>query len=101
MVDIWQPEEGILVREVNGSMFFFQFYHSSDLKKVLEGGPWTYDNHLFILHKMKPGDSPTEVPLFYTNFWVQVYDVPAEYMSEAFVNSLESSLEGFWNMCLG
>lgn len=83
MTDIWQPGKGIMVKELSNSIYVFQFYHYRDLKKVVDGGPWTYDNHLLILHQLKPGENPLKVPLFFANFWLQVYDVRAGYMSVA------------------
>lgn len=48
---------------------------------MLEGGPWTYDNHLLILHKLAAGEIPSAIPLFFVDFWVQVYELPVGYMS--------------------
>lgn len=83
MADIWQPGKGIMVKGLSDSVYVFQFYHQCDLKKVIDGGPWTYDNLLLILHPLKPGENPLELQLFFANFWIQIYDVPASYMTEA------------------
>lgn len=98
MADIWQPQKGILVKEVGESLYVFQFYHQRHLKMVLEGGPWTYENQLLLLHQMKPGECPTKVPLFYSNFWVQVYEVPAGFKSEVVGKILGNFFGRFWNM---
>nr|DAD24221.1 TPA_asm: hypothetical protein HUJ06_025684 [Nelumbo nucifera] len=58
-------------------------FHSVDLKRVLEGGPWTYDNHVLLLHHLKLGEIPNQIPLFHVDYWVQIYDLPVGFM---FVN---------------
>lgn len=64
MASIWHPGKGVNIREINTRLYLFQFFHLIDLKRILEGGPWTFDNQLLILHKLKPGDIPTSIPLF-------------------------------------
>lgn len=42
---------------------------------MMNGGPWMFDNHILVLHELKPGEKPTEVPLHFAAFWV-LYDLP-------------------------
>lgn len=49
--------------------------------RVFNGGLWTFDNHLLILGQIQVGDIPSQISLFHVNFWVQVHDVPARFMS--------------------
>ncbi|XVF56998.1 hypothetical protein PTKIN_Ptkin06aG0167400 [Pterospermum kingtungense] len=46
------------------------------------GGLWSFDNHLLVLHKLVSGENPLEVPLFFVDFWVQVYNLQSGFMSE-------------------
>lgn len=48
----------------------------------MDNGPWTFDNHLLLLHELKPGEEPMEVPLHLATFWVQVHDLPSGFFSE-------------------
>ena len=81
LANVWRPEKGICIKEINKQLFLFQFFHIVDLKRVLEGGPWTFDNHLLILHHLKQGAIPTAIPLFHVLFWIQVYDILVGFMS--------------------
>lgn len=49
---------------------------------MLDGGPWSFDNHLLLLHQLTTGDIPHQAHLFHVNFWIQIYDLPVGYMSE-------------------
>ncbi|XP_075486286.1 uncharacterized protein LOC142525885 [Primulina tabacum] len=82
LADIWRPVKGVLIREIEGQVYLFQFFHEFDVDRILEGGPWSFDNHLLLLHKLKQGKIPTKVPLNLIPFWVQIYDLPVGYMSE-------------------
>ncbi|XVF79455.1 hypothetical protein PTKIN_Ptkin14bG0224400 [Pterospermum kingtungense] len=70
MASIWQPVKGVLVRDIGAGRFLFQFYHQIDMKRVFEVGPWSFDNHMLVLHKLEIGDDPLHVPLFHLNLWV-------------------------------
>ena len=49
---------------------------------MLEGGPWTFDNHLLLLHHLRQGEDPSKVQLIHVCFWVQVYNIPMGFTSE-------------------
>lgn len=83
MASIWRPGRGVVIHDIGSQRYLFQFFHVIDLKRVYEGGPWSFDNCLLLLHHLKPGEMPAQVPLNIVNFWVQVYDLPVGYMSEA------------------
>ncbi|MBA0575935.1 hypothetical protein Golob_027549, partial [Gossypium lobatum] len=53
-----------------------------DLKRVLNGSPWTFNNHLLILHKLQRGEDPLKIPLIYSPSWVQIHDVPIGFVSK-------------------
>uniref|UniRef100_A0A2C9U4G5 DUF4283 domain-containing protein n=1 Tax=Manihot esculenta TaxID=3983 RepID=A0A2C9U4G5_MANES len=65
---IWRPSCGIFMQELASKILLFQFFHSVDLRRVLDGGPWTFNNALLILHHLQVGDISIEVPLFHVQF---------------------------------
>ena len=81
LASVWRLGKGICIKEINKLFFFFLFFHIVDLKRVLEGGPWTFDTHLLILHHLKQGAIPIAILLFHVLFWIQVYDIPVGSMS--------------------
>ncbi|XP_073271467.1 uncharacterized protein [Primulina huaijiensis] len=83
MAEIWRPVKGVFVREIGDQRYLFHFFHEFDMEWALEGGPWTYDNQLLILKHLKQGDVPTQVDLYTIPFWIQIYELPVGYISEA------------------
>ena len=87
--------------------FYFSFFHEIDITRVLEEGPWKFDQHLLIFHRLEDNEQPTRVPLFLTMIWVHVRDLPLGFMSEKvgvsignyignFVKSDVHNFDGFW-----
>ncbi|PPR91267.1 hypothetical protein GOBAR_AA29428 [Gossypium barbadense] len=56
------------------------FYYEVDLDRFLEESPWMFNNHLLLFHRLR--EDPMVVPLFWSNFWVQVHDLQTGLMSE-------------------
>lgn len=83
IADIWKPAMCINIKEIDQGIFLFQFYHKEDLKWVLNGGPWSFDNAMLILALIPQGEDPVQVPLWHLNIWIQIHDLPTGLMSEA------------------
>ncbi|MFQ6638511.1 hypothetical protein Gotur_015740, partial [Gossypium turneri] len=66
-----------------------------DLERVLKGFPWTFNNHLLILYRLRWGEDPMQVPLVFTPFWVQKHDVPIGLFSENLAVNLGNFLGDF------
>lgn len=79
---IWRPGRGVLIKEVELGLFRFQFFHKVDLLRILNGGPWSFDNYMLVLTSMQIGDVPLEIPLNHITMWVQVHDLPIGFMSQ-------------------
>lgn len=78
----WKPNRGVSIREIGGGRMMFQFYHKLDVKRVLEGAPWSFGNGPLILHQLRSGGVPLSVPLNKINFWLQIYDLPMGFFTE-------------------
>ncbi|XVF68710.1 hypothetical protein PTKIN_Ptkin11bG0023300 [Pterospermum kingtungense] len=61
MVEIWHPVKGIHVKDLNPNLFLFQFFHEIDLQRVLEGGPWVFDNCPLVYKRLQEDDIPTKI----------------------------------------
>lgn len=82
MASVWQPVKGVCISILSPSLYKFQFFHEMDVHRVLQDGPWTFDQHLLVLASLDFGTVPQQVPLFLVNFWVQAHDIPSGFMSE-------------------
>lgn len=82
MSEVWKPMAGVHIRDAVGGRFLFQFFHFIDVKRVLEGGPWTFDNSPLLLARMEERALPSQVPLVDLDIWVRIFDIPIGYFSE-------------------
>lgn len=107
MAAVWRPVKGMRVKTIKPNLFLFQFFHDRDIQRVIKGGPWSFENQPLLCKRLQVGDQPAKVPLFTIEFWVQVYDLPCDFMSEkvdkhvgnyigVFVESDPNNFGGFW-----
>ncbi|KAM7462720.1 hypothetical protein LguiA_030841 [Lonicera macranthoides] len=82
MSRVWRPVRGVWIKELSPNLFLFQFGHEVDMNRVINDGPWSFDQHLLVLRRLENGVSPHQVQLFHAEFWVQVYNLPVGFMSE-------------------
>ena len=90
-----RPGKGVCISELVNQRYIFKFFHVVDLKIVLAGGPWTYDNHLLILHWIQPGEYPNQIPLNSIDIWIQIFDLPSSCMSELVGKKLGNYIGSF------
>ncbi|MBA0628664.1 hypothetical protein Godav_023347 [Gossypium davidsonii] len=53
-----------------------------DLKVVIKGMPWFFNNHLLLPHNLQSGEDPVQLPLNNAIFWIQIHDFPPVLMLE-------------------
>jgi hypothetical protein len=82
MADLWRPVKGVTIKEANTGLFLFSFAHPLDMEAVLNGGPWTFDNNMLIMDRVRLGMQIESIPLFHVDFWVQIHNLPAGFMKE-------------------
>lgn len=109
MAALWRPREGMDVLDLGEQRYSFVFYHILDMQKVLDGGPWTFEQNLLVYHWLKEGEVPHSVPLNTIDIWIQVYDLPAGLISEnvfksigqyvgEFIKSDPANINGGWKL---
>ncbi|KAL8524183.1 hypothetical protein ACS0TY_013958 [Phlomoides rotata] len=55
MADIWKLVKGVTIRTLGNGRFMFEFYHPLDVSRVMDGLPWTFNNHPLLLHHLQRG----------------------------------------------
>lgn len=70
LASIWRPWEGIEIQDLDGHGYSFIFYHILDLQKVIEGGPWTFEQSLLLYHKVEANEDAHLVKLNKMEIWV-------------------------------
>ena len=95
IANVWRPGRGMYVEDLEEGRFLFQFAHEADVRRVMEGGPWNFDNHLLIFQRVKSGEDPMKVDLEHIFLWMQVHNLPVGYRSERVARSLGKYVGGF------
>ncbi|KAK5772394.1 hypothetical protein PVK06_048682 [Gossypium arboreum] len=83
IADLWHPIGGICITDLGGKRYLFQFFNDVDVQMVVAGTPWFFNNHLIILQRVRKGEHPLDLALTFTNFWVQVHELPSGLMTKA------------------
>ncbi|GAA0161359.1 hypothetical protein LIER_17691 [Lithospermum erythrorhizon] len=68
---------------------YFPFVHSSSKKKrIMETGPWSFDNQLVIMKDWARGEDPLTIPFDNCIFWIQVRGLKPEFFTWEMANKL-------------
>ncbi|KAL8520505.1 hypothetical protein ACS0TY_011141 [Phlomoides rotata] len=73
----------------------FQFNHALDLRRVLDGCPWSSSRFPLIVHHISLGEIPHSVPLNKLMFWVQIFNLLASRFSESVGERLRNFIDNF------
>ncbi|MBA0567436.1 hypothetical protein Golob_012173 [Gossypium lobatum] len=95
LANLWHPRRGVTITDMGEKRFLFQFYYEIDLDRFLDEIPWMFNNHLLLFHRLKEGDDPMALLLFWVDFWVQIHDLPMGLMPEMMARQFRNFLGQF------
>lgn len=95
LASVWKLRRGVEIKDIGNGRLLARFYHKVDLKRVIDGGPWSIGNHPLIIHPLKVGEVPHRVPLDRLAFWIQIYNLPVRSFSENVGRSLGNFIGRF------
>jgi 14-3-3 protein epsilon len=72
----WKPGKKVSILPADNGRFLFQFNHLLDAAKVLDDGPWVFDNYNMMIERIAPGVVPASVDLNHIDLWLQVHNLP-------------------------
>ncbi|KAL8475083.1 hypothetical protein ACS0TY_031490 [Phlomoides rotata] len=78
----------IALPQIGEGRFLFQFFHYLDVKRVMDGSPWSFGKFPLVVHHLKIGELPMSVPLKFIRFWIQIYGLPIGYFNESIGTAL-------------
>ncbi|XP_074324082.1 uncharacterized protein LOC141661000 [Apium graveolens] len=107
MAALWKPGKGVYIKELDTNLYLFQFFHEVDVKRVMEGCPWSFNRRALVMAHLKEGENPRSVDLNSMELWVQVHDLNPGYMSKKIlkgignyicqhVSNRQSNFNGVW-----
>lgn len=88
MASLWRPKEGMEIQDIGGYKYSFVFYHIMDLRKVIEGGPWSFEQNTLVYKQVNGTEDLQTMELNKVEIWVQVHDVPKGFISENIMKSV-------------
>ncbi|CAN1812434.1 hypothetical protein LINPERHAP1_LOCUS26529 [Linum perenne] len=54
MATLWRPGRGMEIKRMGSKLMVIRFGREVDLRRVVEGGPWSFDDSLLVLRELKP-----------------------------------------------
>lgn len=88
MASLWRPGRGMHVKQLDVNRFIFQFYHELDIKRVMEGSPWTFGHFQLVFARLKEGNNPRTIAINKLDIWVQLHGISTEFMSQRVVTDI-------------
>ena len=78
----------MFVKEVDNHRFLFKFHHVLNIGKVVDYGPWTFEQNLLLFKKLAESEDSDTVPLTSTEMWVQVHNIPIGFRAESILENI-------------
>jgi 14-3-3 protein epsilon len=85
----------VKIKEATPGIFLFHFGHALDMEAVLQGGPWSFNNQMLIMERVRLGVQIENIPLYHVDFWVQVHNLPTGFMTERVGKTLANYIGSF------
>lgn len=95
LASLWRPGRGMYVKQIDTNRYLFQFYHELDIKRVVEGSPWTFGRFHLVFERLKEGDNPRTISINKMDIWVQLHNMSAGFMSQRVVQDIGNYIGEF------
>ena len=79
---VWKMGSELRIVEVGNNILQFKFNSKYQMEWVERSGPWNFDNNLLLLSRWKKGMTTENITFTHSPFWVQVWGLPFEFLSE-------------------
>ena len=81
--------------EVGNGILQFKFGSRYQMERVEKNSPWNFDNNLLLLCRWRKGLSTANITFMHSPFWVQVWGLPFELMSEESGKDIGNSIGSY------
>ena len=81
--------------EVGNNILQFKFSSKYQLEWVERCGPWSFNNNILLLCRWKKGLTSTNISFTHSPFWVQIWGLSFEHMSQEVGEEIGSKLGRF------
>lgn len=73
----------------------FQFPHHRDIQRVIDNGPWSFENQTLVCKQVLAGMRPEDVVLDTIEYWVQIHDLLTMLANAEFVEKIVDYVGSF------
>ena len=77
---IWRTRNGFQIKNLVDHKLLFIFDNKSEMERVLQNEPWSYDKHLIVFQRYNRDTILDDYKLNEMALWVQVHNIPLGYM---------------------
>ncbi|XP_042939405.1 uncharacterized protein LOC122274431 [Carya illinoinensis] len=81
LAKIWKLQRSFNFFEICSNLFVISFECLDDKKKILDGRPWLFDNHLLALRPFDGLTPPQKMEFDFELFWVRLHNLPLACMT--------------------
>lgn len=92
LTHLWRPVGRVIFKEIQDNLWVFEFSNSNDMRRVLEGRPWSFDRYILVLNNFVGSIPPSQMMFSHSPFWVQVHDMPLICMNKGVGTKIGNSL---------
>jgi hypothetical protein len=89
---VWRTVKGVRFKELDDNIWLFEFEEVDDMRRVLDGRPWSFDRQLIVLTEFDGKTPPAQMAFKHSLFWVQVHDLPLLCMTKRIAVKIGESL---------
>lgn len=79
-------------QDLENNLYLIHFEHITDMKRIMEDGPWSFDRDLVLLKKMAGDEQPSKIVLDKVPFWIRLVNLPLNRRNEVAVRAIASRL---------
>ncbi|KAH1115075.1 hypothetical protein J1N35_008453 [Gossypium stocksii] len=79
--DIWSGDDILCVREVEGNIYAISFARERSYRRALAEGLWSVMGCPIQFQRWDGGDSISEMDFSSIQYWIQVHNLPMEWLS--------------------
>ncbi|KAK9987791.1 hypothetical protein SO802_028030 [Lithocarpus litseifolius] len=91
----WKVGSDLKIIEVGNSILQFKFANEFQIQWVDTNGPWNFKNNLLLLKRWERGMTANNIKFSHSPFWVQIWGLPFDMMTEKLGRDIGSSLGVF------